>query len=103
MALAEVLEAADQLTMEEQETLIEILHRRFVDLRRRQIVNEVRESRAAYSAGECRPASVEEVTEVMKEEPSYEQKEASKKAPLRIEEHSIHRINSLCGSLRIRP
>jgi hypothetical protein len=61
MALAEVLEAADQLTMEEQETLIEVLRRRFADLRRRQIVHEVRESRAAFAAGECEPASVEEI------------------------------------------
>jgi len=61
MALAEVLEAADQLTMEEQETLIEVLRRRFVDLRRRQIVREVEGSRAAFAAGECKPASVRDI------------------------------------------
>jgi hypothetical protein len=61
MALAEVLEAADRLTMEEQETLIEVLRRRFVDLRRRQIVREVEESRAAFAAGECEPASVGDI------------------------------------------
>ena len=66
MALAEVLEAADQLTMEEQETLIEVLRRRFVDLRRRQILSEVRESRAAFAAGECGPASVEEIMTELK-------------------------------------
>jgi hypothetical protein len=63
MALSEVLEAADQLSMEEQETLIEVLRRRLSDLRRQHIVRDVRESREAFAAGECQPATPQEILE----------------------------------------
>ncbi len=61
MVLAEVLEAADKLSMEEQETLIDVLRRRLAELRRQHIVRDVRESREAFAAGKCQPASPQEI------------------------------------------
>jgi hypothetical protein len=47
--------------MEEQETLIEVLRRRMAELRRQQIVRDVRDAREAFAAGKCRPATAQEI------------------------------------------
>jgi hypothetical protein len=48
---AEVLEAADGLPLEDQESLAEILHRRVVERRREEVVREVRLARQEYQEG----------------------------------------------------
>jgi len=61
MILAEVLDAADRLSIEEQETLIEVLRRRLTEMRRQQIVRDVQDAREAFANGECHPATVPEI------------------------------------------
>ncbi|MCX7411611.1 MAG: hypothetical protein NTZ32_26345 [Planctomycetales bacterium] len=53
-----VLEDADQLTLDEQETLIEVLRHRTVEQRRRQIVEDIHEAEEQFRRGECKPTTV---------------------------------------------
>jgi hypothetical protein len=54
VSFAEVLEAADRLSPEEQETLIEILHRRAIDSRRQEIAKDIRDAQQEFRKGRCR-------------------------------------------------
>jgi hypothetical protein len=58
---SEVLEAADHLSVEEQEELIAILHRRLAEQGRQRIAAEVQEARQEFASGKCRSASVDEL------------------------------------------
>ena len=55
---ATTLEAADRLTIEEQEELAATLRRRIAEKRRAEVVAGVLESRRAFARGKCKPASV---------------------------------------------
>jgi len=61
MRFAEVLDAADQLSLEEQTTLIEVLNRRLVEHRRDQLAEEIQQARREYAAGQCKPATSEQI------------------------------------------
>lgn len=61
MPFGEVLEAADQLSAEEQQALIAILHRRLAETGRRQLAAEVQEARREFAEGRCKPATPEEL------------------------------------------
>ena len=56
-----VLEAADQLPLEEQEILIDILRRRMIERRRKEIAQEIQETRSALAQGHVRPATPDEL------------------------------------------
>ncbi len=60
-SFADVLEAADQLPLDDQETLAEILHRRVIEQRRQILVAEVREARSEYQEKRCCPVSPDEI------------------------------------------
>jgi hypothetical protein len=60
---AQALEEAGNLPMEDQEALIDILHRRIVDRRREVLSREVQEARAEYHEGRCRPATPDDLAE----------------------------------------
>jgi hypothetical protein len=60
-SFADVLEAADQLPLDDQEMLAEVLHRRVVAERRNRLVAEVREAQEEYQKGEARPTSPDEL------------------------------------------
>ena len=57
----EVLEGIETLSLEDQEILKEILHRRIVERRREELVRDVQEARQEFEAGQCRPATPKEV------------------------------------------
>jgi hypothetical protein len=57
MSFAELLEAADQLSLEEQADLVEVLRRRIAARRRDEIAEEIRDARREYAAGRCQPAT----------------------------------------------
>jgi hypothetical protein len=61
MPFAEVLEAADQLSSDEQEELIAILKRRSALAARQQIAAEIREARQEFVEGRCVPATPDEI------------------------------------------
>ncbi|HEX3532225.1 MAG TPA: hypothetical protein VH988_34625 [Thermoanaerobaculia bacterium] len=58
---AEVLEAADRLSLEDQESVVEILHRRIVERRREELAREIREAEEEFRAGKSEPRSAQEL------------------------------------------
>ena len=58
---AEVLDAAGKLTLPEQEELVDILHRRMIEQRRAELVEDVQDAEREFEAGGCRPASPSEL------------------------------------------
>ena len=59
--LAEKVDAASELTLDEQETLLEVLRRRIAESNRARIVADVAEARAEFAAGQTRTRSVREI------------------------------------------
>jgi hypothetical protein len=58
---AEALEAADRLSLPDQESLVEILRRRILERRREELAGEIREAEEEYHAGACEPRSAREL------------------------------------------
>ncbi len=58
---AEILEAADQLPIEDQENLIDILQNRLRDLRRADLVRDVREAQQEFAEGKCQAVTPEQL------------------------------------------
>jgi hypothetical protein len=58
---AEVLEAVDQLSSDEQETLVAIVQRRMTERGREQLDADVQEARREFAAGLCRPCTADEL------------------------------------------
>jgi hypothetical protein len=65
---SDVVEAADRLSTEEQEELLEILRRRLAERRRAALVREVQEGRAEFAAGQARTTSVDEIMDEARRE-----------------------------------
>jgi hypothetical protein len=61
LAFGKVLEAADRLSLEEQQTLAEILKRRIVDRRRQELAADVQSAHEEYKAGSCEPLNADEL------------------------------------------
>lgn len=61
MRFAEVLDAADQLSLDEQVTLVDVLNRRLVERRRDQLAEEIQQARREYAASQCKPATPEQI------------------------------------------
>ena len=57
----QVLESAESLPLEEQESLVSILQRRVAEQRRAELVEAVREARREFKAGGCRVASAKAI------------------------------------------
>ena len=60
---AEILEKADELPLEEQETLIYILQNRLRDQRRAERVRDVEEAQQEFASGKCQPVTPEQLME----------------------------------------
>ena len=61
ITFGEILEAADRLSLEDQESLLDVLHRRVIDKERAELVKDVQEARKEFNEGKCRPASPDEL------------------------------------------
>ena len=57
----QVLEWADSLSLEEQESLVDVLQRRLREQHRAELVKAVKEARKEFKAGRCRPASPDDI------------------------------------------
>ena len=53
----DVLEAVDQLSLPEQETLLEVVRRRLVEARRTEIINEVKSGEREFGQDQCQEAT----------------------------------------------
>ena len=61
LRFGEVLDAADQLSPDEQRELIAILNRRLALAGRQWLVDEVEEARKDFAEGRCSPATPDEI------------------------------------------
>ena len=61
LAFGEVLEVIDKLSLEEQETLIEVVRRRVVERRREELAKEVQNAQKEFQAGHCHPMTPDEL------------------------------------------
>jgi hypothetical protein len=67
-----VVEAADRLTLEEQETLVTVLNRRLADRRRAELARDIREAQREFERGTLRPTSPDEIMkEILSRSGSY--------------------------------
>lgn len=58
---SDVLETIEEFSIDEKETLIDILQRRLQEAKRERIVNSVNEARREFESGEIKPASADEI------------------------------------------
>lgn len=58
---ADLLEAVDELRMDEKEMLVDILQHRMIEDRREVLRAEIESSRREFEAGLCKPATAEEI------------------------------------------
>ena len=58
---AEVLGSADELGVEEQESLVEVLQHRLAERRREALVETVKSARREFEVVRCRPASPKQI------------------------------------------
>jgi hypothetical protein len=58
---AEVLEAVDRLSLDEQETLVAIVQRRMAERGRKLLAVDVQDARREFATGLCRPSSADEL------------------------------------------
>jgi cobalamin biosynthesis protein CobT len=61
--LAEILEAADKLSLDDQAELIEVLRHRVAERRQDVLAEEIREAQREFEAGQCHPTSPEKIVE----------------------------------------
>jgi hypothetical protein len=61
MPFGEVLEVVDGLSLEEQETLVDIVHRRVAERGRKTLAAEIQEARREFAEGKSRPASADDL------------------------------------------
>jgi hypothetical protein len=58
---SEALDAAQRLSLDEQQALAEILHRQVCEQRRASLVKEVQDAVGEFQAGQCQPRSPSEL------------------------------------------
>lgn len=60
-SFGEILDAADRLSLEEQEVLIDVLSRRAADRRRDQLGRDIRKARKEFKEGRIRSATPDDI------------------------------------------
>lgn len=60
LRFGDILEAADHLTFEEQEELIEIVQKRMIAKRRSDLLADVKDAESEYREGRCEVISADE-------------------------------------------
>jgi len=65
---SEIVDAADNLSTDEQQVLLELLHRRIAERNRAELVLEVAESRAEFADGRAEPSSVKDIMDEVRGE-----------------------------------
>jgi hypothetical protein len=61
MSFAELLDAIDELQVDEQAELVEIVSHRLSERRRDELAKEIRQARSDFEAGLCSPMTPEEI------------------------------------------
>jgi hypothetical protein len=66
---SDVVDAADDLSIDEQETLVEILTRRIAKQNRDALIGNVADARSEFQAGRSRASSVSDIMDEVRGEP----------------------------------
>jgi len=61
MPFADVLEAADHLSADEQQELIAVLRKRLAEAARKRLIAEVQAARQEYASGACSSATPQQI------------------------------------------
>jgi hypothetical protein len=61
MPFGDVLEAIDQLSPEDQESLVDIVYRRIAERSRKQLACDVRDARQEFAEGRCQPTTADDL------------------------------------------
>ena len=61
LSFGEVLETVEQLSLEDQEALIDIIRRRIIEQRRAELAKEIQEAQREFKAGHTRPVTPDEL------------------------------------------
>ena len=61
MTFADIVDAADRMSADEQLTLLEILRRRLAEREREQLVRDVADARAEFAGGGTRPMTAKQL------------------------------------------
>ncbi len=61
ISFADILEAAEQLSVEDREDLIRILQNRLREQKRADLISDVRESEQEFARGKCQPVTPEQL------------------------------------------
>lgn len=65
---SDIVDAADGLSADEQQALLELLQRRITERNRARLVEEVAEARQEYANGMAKPSSVKEIMDEVRGE-----------------------------------
>jgi len=57
MPFGDILDAADELSLEEQQALVDIVHRRIVEQGRKMLAEDIQDARKEFAEGKCRPVT----------------------------------------------
>ena len=57
----EIVEASSHLTLDEQESFVDILNKRIIEEKRKRIINEVLESQREFESGEKLTSSIDDI------------------------------------------
>jgi hypothetical protein len=60
---ADLIEAAEQLPIEEQEDLVHILKNRLRDRKKAKLIKDVAEAQQEFAQGKCKPLTPEQIME----------------------------------------
>ncbi len=63
ISFGEVVEAADRLSLDEQESLLDILRKRVVEKRRAELAQDIQNARKEFQEGHYQPATPSEIIE----------------------------------------
>ena len=61
VSFREVLDAIERLSLEDQEALMEIVHRRIVERRRAELAKDIQNAHQEFKAGRARPVTPAEL------------------------------------------
>lgn len=57
----DVVDSVDKLSLDEQETLMEVLHRRLIENRRLELAKEIQNAQQEFKEGSCKPTTPSEI------------------------------------------
>jgi hypothetical protein len=68
MTFSDIVDAADSLSVDEQQTLVEILRRRIAERNRERLLHDVQEARREFGKGQTSPTSVKAIMDEVRGE-----------------------------------